>query len=269
MNAIRVYAYARSDGRKNFGDDMSPAIVGHVTGLPFQAVAWDRAQVIAIGSILHHVLRKKAVLKIGLRSLMRRRPVVWGSGLLGPMLPSTTKHIRFLSVRGPLTAQSLGLSVHNFGDAGILAREMVDAAPKTHRLGIIPHYTEANLPAVQALAAEVAHSTIISVQQDWPEVLRQLSACEAVVSSSLHGLIVADSYRIPNARVTFAESSSLADFKFRDYAASLGRPDGCALAGNPMNAAQSVMDSAFRYDDAVDRLCSFVRSTGVRIPDYL
>jgi len=64
---------------------------------------------------------------------------------------------------------------------------------------------------------------VIDVEQDWKRVLSQISACDVILSSSLHGLIVADSYQIPNARVSFSGAIVGGDFKFFDYGHAIGR----------------------------------------------
>jgi hypothetical protein len=57
------------------------------------------------------------------------------------------------------------------------------------------------------------------------EVLQQIGSCRKIVSSSLHGIIVADAFGIPR-RIEMAERFPRegGDFKFRDYSASIGMP---------------------------------------------
>ena len=40
---------------------------------------------------------------------------------------------------------------------------------------------------------------IIDPTQDWKTVVDEMTSCKAILSSSLHGLVVSDAYSIPNA----------------------------------------------------------------------
>lgn len=70
--------------------------------------------------------------------------------------------------------------------------------------------------------------TVIDVEIDVMTVTRQIAACGLVLSSSLHGLIVADAFGIPNQRLKFSGKLKGEDFKFSDYASALGRSNTLA-----------------------------------------
>jgi hypothetical protein len=65
---------------------------------------------------------------------------------------------------------------------------------------------------------------LVNVQQPVEAVIDAIASCEFVVSSSLHGLIVAHAYRRPALWVEFADPLLGDRSKFHDYFASLGRP---------------------------------------------
>ncbi len=60
-----------------------------------------------------------------------------------------------------------------------------------------------------------------------PIVIKHIKQCRYIASSSLHGLIIADAYHIPNVRLvdysTFHWKD--ADYKYEDYYSALGIED--------------------------------------------
>ncbi len=87
--------------------------------------------------------------------------------------------------------------------------------PKVHEVCIVLHFSEneVTLPAVEGMKN-------ISVTDSPEGFVNQILECEAVLSSSLHGLIIAHSYGIP--AVALKLSENVEDFKFGDYYRSLG-----------------------------------------------
>lgn len=168
---------------QNFGDALTYAIVERITGKPPQWVesADDRPHMIGIGSILNHASKTS---------------VVWGAGIAN-MADGVNPQADVRLVRGPLSALRVflcgGKTITNYGDPALLCPRFFEAAPKQHQLGFIPHYVDHshwNPPP---------GSHFINVLDAPEKVIREISSCRHILSSSLHGLIVADAFGIPAA----------------------------------------------------------------------
>ena len=49
------------------------------------------------------------------------------------------------------------------------------------------------------------------------DIIEQITSCEFIISSSLHGLIVSGAYGVPNVWAEFSDNIRWQYFKFRDY----------------------------------------------------
>ena len=201
--------------KPNFGDWLSPAICSFLSGRKVAHAKITRCDLAAIGSLLQ---RKK-------EGLWQRSIHIWGSGFIQHQNPQTTRH-HFHAVRGKLSA---GLVIDNtitvFGDPGLLIDQLLpdrQSNPvRKYRVGVIPHYRDRNDPALTAIEA-LAKSKIIDVMQDPLVVAREILQCEFILSSSLHGLVVADSLGIPNQWLQFSDNVRGSGWKFRDYYSAFG-----------------------------------------------
>src|SRR5690606_12360021 len=112
---------------------------------------------------------------------------------------------RLLAVLGPLTRNVLmqhGYSVPEvYGDPALILPRFYRPVPGSrYRLGIFPHYVDAPQPWVLRMARHDG-VTVLSARQPRHDVrcsIDALCSCDAIASTSLHGLIVADAYRIPS-----------------------------------------------------------------------
>lgn len=147
------------------------------------------------------------------------RPVhIWGTGIIEEMPPFFTRH-QIDAVRGKLTADMIkNHRVAALGDPGLLCDLLLPAKPieKKFRVGIIPHYMDQQQPLVQTFIKQPG-VVFIDIFSETVEFLRQVSQCEIVLSSSLHGLIAADALQIPNAWIKLSNNLRGNDFKFADY----------------------------------------------------
>ena len=112
---------------------------------------------------------------------------------------------------------------------------------------------------------------IVDVSESPRRVAEAISSCAAVVSSSLHGVIVADSFAIPAAWTTFQPALEGGDFKFRDHDAAMdSQSRGIAVTeeatvAHLVDAAIPVDSSkvAAVCDTLESQLSSFVRYSGL------
>ena len=167
-----------------------------------------------IGSILEYVCKQNESV------------TVWGTGFKYSSNNLCDKDIsknKYLAVRGPLTRdivlKSGGSCPAIYGDPGILISRYIKVERKIkYKFGIIPHKSELKSYNVKLLARDpnvllldLAHYVSLK------DFLEQLNSCECILSSSLHGLIFADSYNIPNLWVRFSPKVDGDGFKYHDY----------------------------------------------------
>lgn len=174
---------------RNFGDLLTEWLLAE-HGIEVEWTPPKRAEFVGVGSILQALPP-------------RWSGTVWGAGHIKRRAHLPNAHI--LALRGPLTGDA-----PLYADPGLLAGRGVSVTAE-HPTGVVAHYI-APLPV---------DGYRIDVQADPDTVIREAARCERIVSSSLHGLILADSLGIPNKWVH--EPKVVGDgFKFRDYAASFG-----------------------------------------------
>ncbi|WP_020181069.1 polysaccharide pyruvyl transferase family protein [Methylopila sp. M107] len=204
----------------NLGDEIGQALCAYVSGRNVVRASILDCDLVAVGSILHWPYSQKSLTN-------RDRPChVWGSGLIAPTPFEANDKVVISSVRGHLTRCIVDTPDEvTVGDAALLAADLWPAAPaKRYALGIVPHWSQVNSALARAIKREVPNSVIIDfTKADIKSTLATLSACETIVSSSLHGLIIADSYGIPNAWMKTQELHRGKSWKFYDYFSSVGR----------------------------------------------
>jgi len=86
---------------------------------------------------------------------------------------------------------------------------------------VVPHMSHMDSVIVKKLQQDSRFMVIDPMRE--PEiVVKELTSCKLILSSSLHGLVVADSFGIPNAHLEFAELEE-GNFKFEDYFSGIGK----------------------------------------------
>lgn len=218
---INLLYHEEKIGYGNFGDELSKFIMKRLLNKNKYELVFNEENIstnlIGIGSYLHAAKNDYHIFGTGLRT----NPPVEGS--LG------FKKLNVHAVRGPITYNFLKNKNIEcplvYGDPGLLLRYEYD--PKSipelvDKIGFIPHKSSYNKYLEEdKYDKELFH--LINPRLHWSKVVDQLCSCKYVISSSLHGLIIADTYYKPNLMLKEYELSE-GDLKFKDYYLSQNRP---------------------------------------------
>ena len=209
--------------RANLGNALNPIIIEQILGRKVICTDEYDCETSGIGSGLRLFFKRPEKLRHDRSKFSPSQ--IWSAGFI--TTPDNEiepiKNLNISSVRGELSKQIIGriyedCSEITTGDAGLLAGELVNVSSvKKYDIGIIPHIREQNELQFQLLQKNTPRSIIIDVSEDPLEILRKVAQCKCIVSSSLHGLIVADSLSIPNKWIRLTNRPLGDGFKFRDY----------------------------------------------------
>lgn len=197
----------------NVGDNLTPYIIRKLTGSdPVYAMGGaDYKHYILSGSMLNHA---------------NQHSVVWGAGLAS-MTDGVHPEVKIHAVRGPISRMRARACDARcpmvYGDPAMILPELYNPKRgKEYGLGVIPHYVDA-FRANQWYLGSSAH--IINVLQPVESFVDEVVSCERIISSSLHGLIIAHAYGVPAVWAKLSDSIGGDGTKYRDYYASVGIED--------------------------------------------
>jgi pyruvyltransferase len=212
---IPLFSWSRP-GIANFGDELNKLLIPALSGRAVFCVPANCSlpHLAAIGSVLH---------------LVGPGATVWGSGAIShehPLTPSA----KIRAVRGPLTrARVLDQGIdcpEIYGDPALLTPLVYTPRRTASRkaLGIVPHYVD-----YEHVRRRFPDTYVIDVRQPTTKVIDELAACDNVVSSSLHGVIIAEVFGVKARWARFSDDLIGGAFKFQDYYQSVGIHDAAAL----------------------------------------
>lgn len=238
----------------NFGDRLNEDVCRFLSGSDPVWASPKRCNAAFIGSIFEKFIyrRKRWTADALWIKYFRSKVDVWGSGFIKESESSDERLMRRLNVRavrGKITLERLrrltGQTLDDVaaGDPGLLASRLYPAKNPAFRVcGIIPHHAELadvkrsaetiamerdtgilqastvkSMPAFDRLARIIPGAVVLNPESAPNVVIGRISECETILSSAMHGLIVADSFGIPNMRVVASESLMGGDYKFKDY----------------------------------------------------
>lgn len=77
--------------------------------------------------------------------------------------------------------------------------------------------------------------------------MEELNACEYIVSSSLHGLILAEAYEIPNCWMELECAQQRSRFKYDDFYASIGKQSVSPFVMNKEVTIQQLIEQCQQW----------------------
>lgn len=220
LNLFWARGTGGEEGLHNAGDWYSPLICEHLSGRRVAYAPPHRCDLVAVGSLLQRVNKSHRLHRLGLR----RRLHIWGTGTLRAQdLLAGSHHLH--AVRGILTRERIcgaGETIP-LGDPGLLADRLVDprGIPR-HPLGLIPHLVDREDPQIGWFLEKHPQAILIDMAAPVRSVLASIASCERILSSSLHGLVFADAFGVPNRWFTVSAKLVGGRHKFDDYYSAFG-----------------------------------------------
>jgi len=244
-------ATTRSRPYANLGDALSPVVVSALSGLPIVHRHFDS-----------NSERFACVGTIG-QNFSRGTVHLWGTGVdadRNPIHPQFRSYQRppntnFVvhALRGPVSAQIFrreGIDVPDvYGDpVWFLPSVMQPAIEPSYELGVVVHLTELSELFPTASTHEVllryrippelsSHVRIINTLTEptfdaIEQKVKEITSCKRILSTSLHGLVIAEAYNIPclylrnsrkgATRVNLENETEIIDQRMRDFYRGVG-----------------------------------------------
>ena len=252
----------------NFGDALNPYIqMGF--GVWSKCKPAEYANLICIGSSMERLLDNVLISKH-----INKNPIhVWSTGFHFPIHEHKWYHnIKFPekfarnvtvhALRGKLSLEraenALGHKINNpaLGDGALLTSLIFKPARrKKYRLGIVGHFTEHNHSVFKKIRKNIKNSIIINVKSRPNKFIKKLTQCDAIISSALHPLVVADSFGIPNLWINLSRDKNISMYKFTDYYSVFGLDakymDISLDEFTEKNLAELIQNYAVKSDDVL------------------
>lgn len=193
--------------------------------------------------------------------------VIWGSGLhTQRMISEVIKHRQYVNydvraVRGPITSSILQCAGYEspdiWGDPAVLMPLIWnpdhDDLKKKYPVSVIRHYRD-----IDPVPSKI--HTITTQTSDYRMFIKEILSSELIISSSLHGLILAETYKVPAIFLNRNNNRDSELLKYLDWYYSTGRLDirmahsiEEAILMTPMDLPklkrmQTALLNAFPYD---------------------
>jgi pyruvyltransferase len=191
----------------NFGDLIGPMLVARIVADEGLIEQTERRRLLTVGSIMHFA---------------KPGDTVWGTGINPKVDRPPAKPLDVRAVRGPVTQAALeqqGIAAPSiYGDPALLWSRFWPlesyAVGSRRPIGIVPNFHD--------VAAFGDDERVIHPRGKVHDVVSRILHHDFVIASSLHGIVIAESYGIP---ARLIPSRTEPPGKYDDYYRGTGRPD--------------------------------------------
>lgn len=225
----------------NFGDALNPYLLNKLSGCKVIFCNSVNPQIksvlkclinrllqfkkVDINQFIPPVLRRNRKIILAIGSTLSRSQFnfqVWGAGFMNEFEHANDGTL--FAVRGPYSAEKL----HNdgfplckvYGDPALLLPLVYHPVIKKEKsCGIIPHWKEYNYFRNRFVGKNVINLSNENIEY----IIDQIVSCTHILSTSLHGIIVAHAYGVPALWIKHGDINT-DGIKFKDYFASVGIP---------------------------------------------
>ncbi|WP_341710279.1 polysaccharide pyruvyl transferase family protein [Limnobacter sp.] len=213
------YMYWYKGAIPNFGDDLSPLLASLISNRRFKhirhGVPWIKTSKYFIGSIIHHAKLPYSFDLCGAGCIDNESRIFPPNKCYAVRGKYTWQRVEKFKSKKKVVLGDPALLIKNFADK--IIDPTIDCS-NDFKVSFVPHYTDLHLTA----NLNCNSVNVIDVRQDPRVVITKIAQSSYVVSSSLHGLIVAQSFNIPALWIGIGNKIYGGDFKFQDFFSSLG-----------------------------------------------
>lgn len=239
---LLVYWSHNLETKNNFGDILNIYLLKIIF----------KKDVVHSSKVINIFLRPK-IYFIGsiLNNFRTFNSIVIGSGFMSENTKIYIKPKKIFAVRGPLSREIF--LKHNiecpkvYCDPALLLPEFIKVNNhKYYDIGIIPHYVDKNICSnINIINKNNYIVNIIDIESDYINVIEEINKCRYILSSSLHGIVVAHAYNVPASWIEFSSNVSGVGFKFRDYYLSVGETNivSFKITDNNLDLEEALLNS--------------------------
>jgi len=213
-------AYWGDHDGPNFGDILNGPLLNHY-GVKYKHTRDHKeGNLFVIGSVAR---------------LAKPGSIVAGSGAIRTTEVYNSS-VDFRFVRGPRTRDMVlkggGECPKIYGDPALLLSRFVPPQKKKYKVGVTVHYVHRRPHIIDELK-KLGHHYIDIFNDDPLAVAKEISSCEKMMSTSLHGIIAAHAYGIPAAHFHFGGKKLHGDgVKFKDHYEAMNLEHSCDRISN-------------------------------------